>query len=127
MTVENGYEADECRIVVHTMTGMCLIRLVGDVDLAVAARLRATLAAAVAEQPWIIVDLSRVGAIDSVALGVLAAAGQAARRGPGGLLLAAAPPFVTEVLRAARLSTVFTMFATVPAAMTTVLAQPAPL
>ena len=64
-----------------------VVRIVGDLDLAVAAGLRTTFETALARCPWIIVDLRRTGAVDSVGLGVLIAARQAR-------MLAAAPtPF----------------------------------
>ncbi|WP_436535873.1 STAS domain-containing protein [Actinoplanes sp. HUAS TT8] len=112
-------------LVVHTVDGLSLVRVIGDVDLSVASRLRAALESALAANPWVVVDLSRVGAVDSIGLGVLAAARQAAGRGTGDLLLAAAPPFFTSVLHAARLSTVFRMYETVPSAMTAALAPAA--
>ena len=113
-------EATECRVVLHTLTGVSLVRVIGDVDLAAANRLRETFESALAAAPWVIVDLSRAGAIDSVGIGILLAACHAARRRSGDLLLAAAPPFFVSVLDATRLTSVFAMFDTVPKAMTAV-------
>ncbi|WP_433796633.1 STAS domain-containing protein [Actinoplanes sp. CA-252034] len=106
------------RITVHAMDGASVIRIIGDLDLDVAARLRATLESTVARCPWVIVDLRHTGGVDSVGLGILAAAGQSARRQGGDLLLAAAPPFFLSVVHAARLGAHFTTFDTVPQAIT---------
>ncbi len=113
------------RITVHELAGASMVQIIGDVDLAVAARLRTAFTEALARDPWIIVDLRRTGSVDSVGLGVLVAAQQGARRQAGDLLLAAAPPFFVSVLRAARLHTVFPAFDTVPQAITHALAAPA--
>ncbi|MEU8662515.1 STAS domain-containing protein [Actinoplanes philippinensis] len=120
---DEGYAADGTRITVHAMGGASVVRIIGDLDLAVADRLRTTLEPAIARCPWVIVDLGGAGAVDSVGLGVLVAARQAARREDGDVLLAATPPFVTSVLRAARLDAVFTTFDTVPRAITFALAR----
>lgn len=109
-------------IVLHTLTGASVVRVVGDADLSMAAGLRATLDTALMAAPWIIVDLSGAGAIDSVGIGVLLAVRAAARRQSGDLLLAAPPPFFRSVLRAARLTSAFATFDTVPQAMTAALA-----
>ncbi|MEV4280560.1 STAS domain-containing protein [Actinoplanes xinjiangensis] len=126
---DNGNSAanvvGDARIVVRHMAGASVVRVVGDVDLAVAGRLRATFESALAMDPWIIVDLRRTEAVDSVGLGVLLAARQAARRRSGDLVLAAAPAYVVSVIRAARLGAVFPMFDTVPQAITYALRSPA--
>jgi anti-anti-sigma factor len=109
---------DGARIVLRGLAGASVVRVVGDVDLAVAGRLRATFESALAAHPWIIVDLRGADAVDSVGLGVLVAARQAARRRSGDLVLAAVPAFVTSVLRAARLGSAFTTFDSVPQAIT---------
>ncbi|KUL30756.1 STAS domain-containing protein [Actinoplanes awajinensis] len=120
--VADEHETDDFQVVTHTLDGVSLVRLIGDVDLSVAARLRTTFETALAAHPWVIVDLTRAGAVDSIGLGVLVAAAQVARRRSGDVLLAGAPPFFTAVLHAARLGAVFTTFATVPQAMTAALA-----
>lgn len=113
---------DRARIVSHTMAGGTVVRVIGDVDLSVATALRKAFENVLAANPWIIVDLRRAGSVDSVGLGVLIAARQAARRRSGDLLLAAAPPSFVSVLHAARLGEVFTAFDTVPQAITFALA-----
>jgi anti-anti-sigma factor len=121
---DNGAGGTE--ILLHTMPGASVVRVVGDLDLSTATRLRATLEAALASSAWIIVDLRGAEAVDSVGLGVLIAAREAARRSGGDLLLAAASPFFASVLRAARLDAVFTRFDTVPRAITFALAPVTP-
>jgi anti-anti-sigma factor len=106
------------QIVSRGMAGASVVRIVGDVDLAVAARLREVLDSVLAAHAWVIVDLRRAEAVDSIGLGVLLAARQAARRRDGDLVLAAVPPFVRSVLSAARLASAFTTFDTVPQAIT---------
>lgn len=115
-------EHEVAQVVVHSLAGASVVRIVGDVDLAAAGSLRTALGQALVEHPWIIVDLRRVAAVDSIGLGVLVAAREAARRQSGDLVLAAAPPFVLSVLHAARLGTVFSTFDTVPQAITFALA-----
>jgi anti-anti-sigma factor len=105
-------------IVWHAMPGASVVRVVGDVDLSTAARLRTTFDAALEESAWVILDLRRAESVDSVGLGVLIAVREAARRQGGDLLLAAASPFFVSVLRAARLDGLFTLFDTVPRAIT---------
>lgn len=109
---------DGASIVVHNLAGASVVRIIGDVDLAVAGPLRATLESALATHPWVIVDLRRADAVDSVGLGVLLAARQAATRASGDLVLAAASPFFHSVMRAARVGTALPAFDTVPQAMT---------
>ncbi|GGN65798.1 hypothetical protein GCM10010112_27560 [Actinoplanes lobatus] len=115
-------ENDGTRITVRAMAGASVVRIIGDLDLAVATRLRTDLESAIARCPWAIVDLRGIGAVDSIGLGVLLAARQSALRQGGDLLLAAAPPFFLSVLRAARIDAVFTTFDTVPQAVTRALA-----
>ncbi len=111
-------ETSGTRITVHSMPGASVVMIAGDIDLAVAEQLRTTLATALTVQPWIVVDLRLVGAVDSVGLGALLAARQAARRNGGDLLLAAPPPFFLAVLRAARLDAVLPTHDTLPQAIT---------
>ncbi|MBW6440213.1 STAS domain-containing protein [Actinoplanes hulinensis] len=115
-------EHDGARITVRAMAGASVVRIIGDLDLAVATRLRTDLESAIARCPWVIVDLRGIGAVDSLGLGVLLAARESALRQAGDLLLAAAPPFFRSVLRAARIDAVFTTFDTVPQAVTRALA-----
>jgi anti-anti-sigma factor len=123
---ENDHSADGTEILLHTMSGASVVRVVGDLDLSTAERLRVTLETALSSSAWIIVDLRGAESVDSVGLGVLIAAREAARRSGGDLLLAAASPFFVSVLRAARLDAVFTAFDTVPRAITFALAPVTP-
>lgn len=113
--------ADRVLITRHTMDGASLVQIVGDVDLDVVTHLRAVLDAAVGAHAWVIVDLSRARTIDSVGLSVLVAAGHAARRKGGELLLAAPPSFLQTVLRSTRMATTFPVHDNVPRAMTAAL------
>ena len=114
-----GCEVPDTNVItVHTIAGASVVQVVGDLDLAVVDELRTALTEALANGPWLIVDLRRVEATDSVGLSVLVAARHAARRQAGDLLLAAAPPFFRSVLRAARLDTTLSTFETVPQAIT---------
>ncbi len=105
----------------HTMAGASLVRIVGDVDLDVTAALREVLDAAVTAHAWVIVDVSRGAIVDSVALSVLVSASSVARRRGGGLLLAAPSRFLRAVLQSSRQAAAFTVFDTVPQAMTAAL------
>ncbi|MCA2219044.1 STAS domain-containing protein [Jidongwangia harbinensis] len=86
---------------------MSLVRVAGDVDTGVVAELRAALETALAEHPRIIMDLTRAATIDSVGLGTVVRARQAARRRGGDLLLAAPSRFVQTVLHTMRLDGAF--------------------
>ncbi|MEU4625685.1 STAS domain-containing protein [Actinoplanes sp. NPDC023801] len=120
------HDASACgtEILLHTMTGASVVRVVGDLDLSTATRMRTTLETALAVSAWVIVDLRGADAVDSVGLGVLIAARESARRHGGDLLLAAASPFFVSVLSAARLDALFTAFDTVPQAITYALNPP---
>ena len=122
MTVDQlARTAENESITLRTTAGASLVQLVGDMDLDVVARLRTTLGVAMAAHCWLIVDLSRVRHVDSVALNALVQAGLTARRNGGDLLVAAPPAALRAVLRSARLATVFLVYDTVPQAMTAAL------
>jgi anti-anti-sigma factor len=114
------------RVSQHSMTSASLVRVVGDVDTDVVAELRTALDTAVAEHPRVIVDLTRAATIDSVGLGTVVRARQAARRRGGDLLLAAPSRFVRTVLHTMRLDGAFPTFDTVPQAMSAARHDPAP-
>jgi anti-anti-sigma factor len=69
-------------------------------------------------------DLTRAATIDSVGLGAVVRARQAARRRGGDLLLAAPSRFVQTVLHTMRLDGAFPTFDSVPQAMSAVRADP---
>ena len=95
-----------------------VLRVVGDVDLAVIGELRAALDEAVRRRPHVIVDLTRVGTIDSLGVGALVRGRNRARRADGDLLLVAPSGFVQTVLRGMRLDAAFRVFDSVPHALT---------
>jgi anti-anti-sigma factor len=105
----------------HALNGASLVRLAGDIDLDVVPALRTALQSALAAHAWVIVDLSQVRIVDSVGLSVLVTAGFAARRNGGDLLMAAPPSFLLSVLHSARPATQFSVYDTVPRAMTAAL------
>jgi anti-anti-sigma factor len=105
------------RVVRHRMSSASLVRVAGDIDINVVAELRAALDAALAEHPRVIVDLAGAATIDSVGLGTVVRAHQAARRCGGDLLLAAPSRFIRTVLHTMRLDGALPIFDTVPQAM----------
>lgn len=115
------------QIVMHGQDAAGVVRIVGDVDLATATQLRATLETALSAYPQVIVDLSHACVVDSVGLSVLVTARRTARLRGGDLLLAALSPRLRSVLHAARLSSAFITFDTVPQAMTAALSKAAPV
>ncbi|MCA2213921.1 STAS domain-containing protein [Jidongwangia harbinensis] len=105
------------RVSRHSLSSVSLVRVAGDVDTEVVAELRTALETALAEHPRIIMDLTGAATIDSVGLGTVVRARQAARRRGGDLLLAAPSRFVQTVLHTMRLDGAFPTFDTVPQAM----------
>ena len=85
----------------------------GDIDMDVTPEMRLALDTAVAAHPKVVVDLTHARLIDSVGLGVLVRARNAARARHGELLLAGPSRFIQTVLRTMRLHTAFRMFDTV--------------
>lgn len=120
-TAQRGGITQTASITRHTMAGTSLVRLICDIDHDLVANLRTTLDAAAAAHAWVIVDLGRVRGIGSVGLSVLVTASLAARRAGGDLLLAAPPPLVHAVLRSVRLATAFSVYETLPQALTAAL------
>ncbi len=106
------------RLSLQVMDGVSLVRVAGDLDLELLPALREVLQEALEPHPWVIVDLSGAGILESVGLSPLLVACQAARREGGDLLLANPAPIVRTVLRAARLQEMFPVHDTVPQAMT---------
>jgi anti-sigma B factor antagonist len=82
-----------------------------------AAALQARVAAAVAEQPHVVLDLSNVTFIDSAGLGMLTRLLTRARTASGDLKLSDVPPKMAEVLRITRLHTLFDVRASVSEAV----------
>jgi anti-anti-sigma factor len=105
------------RVVWHVAAPASLVQVSGDVDIDVVDELRVALEAAVAARAHVVVDLAGAGTIDSVGLGTLVRARQAARQRDGNLVLAAPSRFVLTVLRTMRLHTAFPAYETVPEAL----------
>lgn len=105
------------RVAVETTPTAAVVRIAGDVDLDVAAELRAAFETAAASRPYVIADLSRAATIDSLGLGTVVRARNMARRQQSELLLAGPSRFVRTVLRTMRLHTAFRTFATVRQAL----------
>lgn len=110
--------SDTAAIMCHTMAGAALLRVAGDIDVNVAAALRAALDAALERYDWIIMDAARVGVVDSVGLHVLVTASLTTRGRGGDLLIAAPSRLLLSVLHLMRPATSFSLFDTVPQAMT---------
>jgi anti-anti-sigma factor len=105
------------RVRVEQLPTAAVVRVTGEIDMAVAPELRSALEAAVGAHPNVIVDLSQAGVIDSAGLSTLVRARNAARRRQGQLLLAGPSRFVQTVLRTMRLHTAFRTFGTVQQAV----------
>ena len=93
--------------------GYVVVALRGELDLADAADVAAALAAAVAREPRIIVDLAGLGFIDCGGVAALARGRRHARQAGGDLLLAAPQQRVLRVLAITRLAGEFSVHASV--------------
>ena len=93
--------------------GHVVVALRGELDLADAADVAAALAAAVAGEPRIIVDLAGLDFIDCGGVAALARGHRLARQGGGELLLAAPQQRVLRVLAITRLAGEFSVHASV--------------
>jgi anti-sigma B factor antagonist len=89
--------------------GHIVVALRGELDVAAAAGVAAALAAVVAREPGIVVDLADLEFIDSSGVAALAWARKYARGAGGDLLLAAPRQEVVRVLALTRLVDVFTV------------------
>jgi anti-sigma B factor antagonist len=78
--------------------GYVVVALAGELDVVDAESVMVVLAAAVARDPWIIVDLAALEFIDCCALGVLGRVRAQARQAGGDLLLAAPRGPVRRIL-----------------------------
>jgi anti-sigma B factor antagonist len=87
-----------------------LIRVHGDLDLALAPDLRDTLGSAVDEHRGVVVDLADVPRLDSAGLGVLIRAHGRARHRGGVICLVAPSRFVLTVLHTMHVDGVFPIF-----------------
>lgn len=95
----------------------CVVSLSGDLDLLVADELRLTLQQATDEHRNLVLDLAEVRFVDSMGLGVLVRAAQAARNNGGVTCVAAPSAFFLTVLQTMRLERVFQGFRSVDEAL----------
>lgn len=109
------------RVSIAVTSPAALVRVTGDIDLALLGTLRGTLDDAVALRPYVIVDLTAAGAIASAGFGTLGRARTTARRGGGDLLLVSPAPVLRTAVGSGRPHTAFRTFRTVPQAITAVL------
>jgi RNA polymerase sigma-B factor len=85
---------------ITSVGGICLVRLVGAIDIATSPRLRTVLATLVAgAQMHVVVDLSAVEYIDCSVIGALIFARGRAARGGGSLRAVAAQPMVLHIMQ----------------------------
>ena len=95
-----------------------VVELDGQLDVATAPRLRQVLQEVQKGRPRrVVVDLTRLGLVDSFGLGVLLGGIRRARAAGGALVLAAPPPRVAEVLATAGLDAIVPVVGTVSEAI----------
>jgi anti-anti-sigma factor len=78
--------------------GQVVVALLGELDVADAARIGALVTTVAIRVPWLIVDLAALKFTDCAGMRALAAAAKQARQAGGGLVLAAPGPLVLRVL-----------------------------
>jgi anti-sigma B factor antagonist len=93
--------------------GHVVVALHGELDIADAAGVAAALAAVIAREPQIIVDLAGLEFIDARGIGVLARGRKLARLAGGELRLAAPRPLVLRLLTLTRLTDVLPVYPSV--------------
>lgn len=119
-------EPGSWRVTVEEVADVRVLTPGGDIDVLVADILREALAAAVTGDRDVVLDLSRVGMIDSTGLGLLVRAHRDARQYGRTFCLVAPSRFVLTVLHTMRLDSVFLVFDHRPQALTCLAAQPTP-
>ncbi|MDG4787828.1 STAS domain-containing protein [Micromonospora sp. WMMD1102] len=102
---------------VRQMPDVTVLGIDGDLDTAVAGRLRAVLASAIDAGRDVVLDLAGTGAIDPVGLGLLVRAQREARKAGLVVMLVAPSSVILTVLHTMHLIRVFPMFRDVPAAL----------
>lgn len=100
----------------RTEHGRAIVTLAGDIDVATAGELRDHLAGVCATEAWAIVDLSRVGFLDSAGLGVLVGALKRVRARGGTLQLVCPDRRIRDVFIVTGLARVFDIHDTVDGA-----------
>jgi anti-sigma B factor antagonist len=110
--VDDG-ESMELEISTTRDQDACIVRVGGEVDVYTSPSLKAALVAAVADGCRIvIVDLDKVGFIDSSGLGVLVGALRRAREADGDLRIVSARETVVKIFRITGLDRVFPVYST---------------
>ena len=106
------------QVKVHEEAGASIVSAVGEVDVSTAPELRQRLQE-LPEGSQVVVDLTDVTFLDSTGLGVLVAALKRVRESDAGgdLRLVVTRPQVTKVLEVTGLSTVFSVYPTLEAAL----------
>lgn len=97
---------------------LTVVAVTGEIDVATAPSLRALLVDLVADgKVNLVVDLVGVGFLDSTALGVLVSTVKRVRTDGGDLALVCASPHILKVLEITGLTTVFVIYDTLEAAL----------
>jgi len=92
---------------------VCIVRVAGEVDVYTSPQLKATLVAASGDGCAVtVVDLDKVGFIDSSGLGVLVGALRRAREAGGDLRIVSARDTVVKIFRITGLDRVFPVYST---------------
>lgn len=107
----------ELEITSDSQGDVCTVTLVGEVDVYSAPRLKEELTARIeAGCDHLVVDMDRVGFIDSSGLGVLVSALRRARERDGGVRIVCTKENVLKIFRITGLDKVFPIFPDVPEA-----------
>lgn len=101
-----------------TKEGTLVIHVEGELDLYTASRLKDALAEGLDEgRQWVVVDLLKVGFLDSTALGVLVGAMRRLEEDSGNLHLVMDDPHLAKIFRITGFETVFPIHQTVAEAV----------
>ncbi|WDZ82629.1 STAS domain-containing protein [Micromonospora cathayae] len=119
-------DPDGWRVDVEEIAGVRVLTPAGDIDVLVADVLREALTTAVTADRDVVLDLSRVGMIDSTGLGLLVRAHRDARQRNRTFCLVAPSRFVLTVLHTMRLDSVFLVFDHRTQALTCLAAETTP-
>ncbi|MEV8372762.1 STAS domain-containing protein [Kribbella sp. NPDC056861] len=104
-------DGDETSIHTHDAGSYLTVEVVGDLATAGAAALTAEFKAVLGPRP-VLVDLSKVGFLDSTGLGVLVGAHREAATLGGALLLVAAGPRLEKIFKITKLHKMFALYET---------------
>jgi anti-sigma B factor antagonist len=104
----------ELEVTTESTATVCIVRVVGEVDVYTAPRLKGALSEAVDSGcGLVVVDMEQVGFIDSSGLGVLVGALRRVKEAGGDLRLVCGRENVIKIFRITGLDKVFPMFSTV--------------